>query len=105
MKIAISQHGHFALSRAAWLRFSPQPPPPYAELGVRLKPDNPLRFHPLLIAIIEAMGDEAAGPFCRLKVIEVPGGIEEYPRLAVGTYDDHGEFVYEKGRSWDRSWE
>jgi hypothetical protein len=53
------------------------------------------RDDPLLIEIVERMGPEAGGKYARLKVVEIPDGvdweIEEY---------DGNEWVSEVHRTW-----
>lgn len=53
------------------------------------------RKHPLIVGVVEALGDKASGPFAKLKVVEIPADseweIDEYDGL---------ETVREVGRTW-----
>jgi len=53
------------------------------------------RDDPLLIAVIEELGQEADGPHARLKIVEIPGGVE----WKIEEYDG-AEWVAEKHRTW-----
>ena len=53
------------------------------------------RDDPDLVAIVEEMGEKANGVCAKLKVVEIPDGIE----WEVDEYDGH-EQVSEKHRSW-----
>jgi hypothetical protein len=49
-----------------------------------------------LVHIVETLGpDNASGPFCRLKVVEIPDGVEW-----IINDDDGKEWVAEKHRTW-----
>lgn len=54
------------------------------------------RSHPLLIKVVEELGEEASSRFSELKVVEIPDGteytIEEYDGL---------EHIAEKHKTWD----
>jgi hypothetical protein len=53
------------------------------------------RTHPLIIRVVEELGDKANGPFAELKVVEIPDGIE----WEIDEYDGI-EHVAEKHRTW-----
>ena len=53
------------------------------------------RTDPLLIEIVEALGDEASGSHAKLKIVEVPEGVE----WTIQEYDGW-EWVAEKHRIW-----
>lgn len=53
------------------------------------------RAHPDLIAVIEALGDAASGSFSRLRVVEVPDGVD----YTIEEYDGN-EHIAEKHRTW-----
>ncbi len=53
------------------------------------------RTDPLLIQVVEELGDKASGDCSKLKVIEIPDGIE----YEIDDYDGQ-ESVHEKHRSW-----
>lgn len=53
------------------------------------------RDDPDLVAVVEQMGDEANDTFAKLKVVEIPDGIEWH----VSEYDGL-EWIDEKHRSW-----
>lgn len=56
---------------------------------------EPERNDPLLVRVVEEMGEAASGRFASLKVVEVPDGIE----WEIDEYDGM-EVVEEKHRSW-----
>lgn len=56
-------------------------------------PDN--RHDPLLTQVVEELGDAANGSFAKLKVIEIPDGIE----YIIDEYDGN-ESIHEQHRSW-----
>lgn len=53
------------------------------------------RTHPLLIQVVEELGNKASGPLSELKVVEVPDGID----WEISEYDGR-ESVEEVHRSW-----
>ena len=53
------------------------------------------RSHPDLIAVIEALGDEASGRFAEIKIVEIPDGIE----WEIDDYDGV-ETIHEIHQSW-----
>ena len=58
-------------------------------------PSEVLRDDADLVAIVEAMGANADGPYARLHVVEIPDGIE----WEIAEYDGL-EHVAEKHRTW-----
>jgi hypothetical protein len=57
---------------------------------------NKLRTHPLLIKVVEELGNEASGELSELKIIEIPDDIE----YEIEEYDGI-EWVSEKHRRWE----
>lgn len=53
------------------------------------------RQHPLLIRVVEELGEAANGPHAELKVVEVPDGVE----FEVEEYDGR-EWIAETHRTW-----
>lgn len=101
MKIAINKcYGGFGLSKAV-----------YAELGIKwdgygylknedlgITSDNYMAYRqdPRLIAAIEKVGeDEASGELAKVRVVEIPDGVE----WEIDEYDGV-ETIHEKHRSW-----
>jgi len=58
------------------------------------RPDN--RADPLLIQVIEELGKKADGALAKLKIVEIPDGIE----YEIEEYDGV-EWIAEKHRTWD----
>ena len=54
------------------------------------------RSNPALVKCVEALGDEASGSFAKLKVVEIPDGVE----WEINEYDGT-EWVAEKHRTWE----
>jgi len=54
------------------------------------------RTDPVLVEVVEQLGDLANGHYCKLKVVEVPDDVKWY----IHDYDGI-ESVYEKHRIWD----
>jgi hypothetical protein len=54
------------------------------------------RTDPILVEVVEQLGDLADGYYCKLKVVEVPDDVKWY----IHDYDGI-ESVYEKHRIWD----
>jgi hypothetical protein len=60
------------------------------------KPHNPEpRADPLLVRVVEELGEEANGSFAKLKVVEIPDGVD----YQIDDYDGV-ESIHEKHRSW-----
>ncbi len=53
------------------------------------------RTHPLLLRVVEELGDAANGPYAKLKIVDVPDGVEWHL-----DYYDGIESVEEVHRSW-----
>jgi len=93
-KIVINtDFGGFGLSRAAWTIWC---------LQKGWDPDDEnLHDHmierdcPILVKLVEEMGDKANGPYSRLKVVEIPADV--YWELA--DYDGQ-EWIAEQHRTW-----
>ncbi len=87
------QHGGFGLSRDAWVRYC-------VRRGWDPDDEN-LHDHMLdrddldLIAVVREMGDAANSRFAKLKIIEIPAGVE----WIIQEYDG-AEWVAEKHRTW-----
>ena len=85
-----NRHGGFGLSDKAVSRLR--------ELGAEIKncyDHNIKRDDPLLLQTFDEMGQEAAGGYCRLKVVEIPDDVE----WTIEEYDGL-EWVAEKHREW-----
>jgi hypothetical protein len=89
MKVVINQgYGGYGLSEEA-----------YVELGLRWD-DYGLAFeddraNPKLVVVVEKLGDKASGSCSKLKVVEIPDGVE----WEIEEYDGM-EWVSEKHRTW-----
>lgn len=57
--------------------------------------DDKNRSHPLLVQVVESLGDEASGRFGRLRIVEVPDGVD----FEIDDYDGQ-ESIHEIHRSW-----
>jgi len=53
------------------------------------------RHDPVLIAVVEALGEEANGD-CQLKVVDIPDGVD----YIIQSGDDGSEWIAEKHRTW-----
>ncbi len=53
------------------------------------------REHPLLVRVVEEMGEAANGPHAKLKVVEIPSDVE----YVIDEYDGY-ESIHEAHRSW-----
>jgi hypothetical protein len=90
MKIVINtRHGGFGLSKEALALFNERS-------GAVVTWDfNIKRNDPILVEIVEQLGEAADGDFAELKIIEIPDDvqwqIEEY---------DGAEWIAEKHRTW-----
>lgn len=99
IKIAINRcWGGFSLSREALHRLR--------ELGCKSAideidigekwPDSEIdRDNPLLVRVLEELGDKASGEFAALYIIEIPDGVD----WEINDYDGM-ESIHEKHRSW-----
>lgn len=91
MKIVINAcYGGFGLSKEALALFNERS-------GTVLTYDIQIkRNNPILVEIVEQLGEAADGRFAELKVVEIPDdvewGIEEY---------DGDEYIAEKHRTWN----
>jgi len=54
------------------------------------------RDDPILIKVVETLGEDGFGHFCQLKVVEVPDDVDWY----IDTRNGCGEVVTEKHRTW-----
>ena len=61
--------------------------------SVETRPEN--RHDPLLIQVIEDLGEDANGPCARIKIVEIPDNTD----YAIEEYDGM-ESIHEKHRSW-----
>lgn len=113
MKIVINkQFGGFRLSDKAIERLKElkyDPPEGYDTIEEDLIPVDDIfrqtrkywglmdipRDHPLLIQVVEELGNDASGPHATLKIVEIPDGVtwgvEEY---------DGTEWIRETSRTW-----
>jgi hypothetical protein len=53
------------------------------------------RGHPLLVRVVEELGDKASGQFAELVVVEIPDGVD----YEIDEYDGN-EHIAEKHRTW-----
>ena len=84
MKVVINKcYGGFGLSKEALAR--------YEELGGY----GFQRNDPILIQVIEELGEDANGDFAELKIVEIPDDVEWF----IEEYDGM-EWVAEKHRTW-----
>lgn len=94
MKIVINrQHGGFGLS--------PKATRLWAERKGREIPtglEEPERNDPDLVAVVEELGEAANGRFSKLRVVEIPDGVE----WQIEEYDGL-EWIAEKHRTWGDS--
>ena len=91
MKIVINAcYGGFGLSKEALALFNERSGT-VATYDIEIK-----RNDPILVEIVEQLGEAANGRFAELKVVEIPDdvvwGIEEY---------DGNEWIAEKHRTWN----
>lgn len=92
MKIAVNKcFGGFGLSHAALARYSELAGHSFDEYSS----DDASRADPILIAVIEELGDAANGEYAILDIVEIPDGIE----WTIEEYDGR-EWVAEKHRTW-----
>jgi hypothetical protein len=90
MKIAINAcYGGFGLSEKAFNLYKEK-----AQNGITYAGDID-RGDPILIEVIELLGDEADTRFSQLKIVEIPDGVEYH----IQEYDGY-EHVAEKHRIW-----
>lgn len=93
-------HGGFGLSREATDRYCAEKninPGKWMSFGYYSKfyAGQLLRDDPLLIKIVEEMGEEADGSMSKLKIVEIPDDIE----WSIHEYDG-SEWVAEAHRTW-----
>lgn len=55
------------------------------------------RSDPILIKVVEELGEKAASEFTTLKIVDIPDGVE----YIVCAADDGTEWVAEKHRTWE----
>lgn len=90
MKIVINScYGGFGLSPAAEALYE-------TESGNDISPWDIPRNDPILVSMVENMGEEVDGAFAQLKVVEIPDEVE----WQIEEYDGL-EWVAEKHRTWD----
>jgi hypothetical protein len=110
--VICDEHGGFSLSRAAFIKLRelgnehalaepdigemwPDGSGPRKSYGVEGFGRDIPRTDPGLVAVVEELGQDAAGSLCHLRVVEIPNdvewNIEEYDGL---------EWVAEKHRTW-----
>lgn len=65
----------------------------YDKISLDSRPEK--RDDPLLVQVIEELGEEANGKFAKLKVVTIPGNVE----WEISEYDGY-EKIEEKHRSW-----
>lgn len=90
MKIVINtRHGGFGLSKEALALFNER------SGAVATYDFNIKRNDPILVEIVEQLGEAADGDFAELKVIEIPDDVQ----WTVEEYDG-AEWIAEKHRTW-----
>ena len=94
MKIVINKcYGGFSLSPAGMKRFR-ELSGKLAEYGEAAR--RSIRNDPLLVQVVEELGEAANGSFADLKVVEIPDGVE----WTVEEYDGL-EWIAEVHRTWN----
>ena len=92
IKVVINAcHGGFGLSDEALERYVKETNGEAGEYECEIPRD-----HPVLVRIVEEMGDAANGRFSELKVVEIPDDVNWY----VEEYDGM-EWVAERHRTWN----
>jgi len=85
------------LGRDYFSAFSVPDPDPkvaaYMDNHLSSRPDD--RTDPLLIQVVEEIKERADGPYAKLKIVEIPEGVD----WEIDEYDG-SESVHEKHRSW-----
>lgn len=54
------------------------------------------RSDPVLVRIVEELGSRANSPYSKLKIVEIPDGVE----FTIEEADDGREWIAEKHRTW-----
>lgn len=91
MKIVINTcHGGFGLSKEALALYNER-------AGTAIKYEDDIkRNDPILIQIVEELGEAANGSYARLKAVEIPDDVE----WTIKEYDGD-EWIAEKHRTWN----
>jgi hypothetical protein len=91
MKIVINTcHGGFGLSKEALAFYNER-------AGTAIKYEDDIkRNDPILIQIVEELGEAANGSYARLKAVEIPDDVE----WTIKEYDGD-EWIAEKHRTWN----
>ena len=91
MKVVINKcfGGWYGLSKEAYKFLNI----PWDGYGYKFIED---RSNLALVKCVEALGEDASGSFAKLKVVEIPDGVE----WEIGEYDGL-EYVAEKHRIWE----
>jgi hypothetical protein len=91
MKIVINDcHGAFGLSKTALALFNERAG------AIIANEDDIKRNNPILVEIVEQLGEAANGEFAELKVVEIPDDAE----WTIQEYDGD-EWIAEKHRTWN----
>lgn len=79
-----------------WSAFSTDKPTVenYDEYSLHSRKEN--RADPLLIQLVEELGQEANGTYCKLKVVEIPDGVN----YQISEFDGQ-EWIAEAHRTWE----
>jgi hypothetical protein len=89
MKIVINRcYGGFGLSEVALTRYKNESGRDVPYYGIP-------RDDPILVSIVEELGEDAWGQFAKLKVVDIPDDVEWH----IGEYDGI-EWVAENHRTW-----
>lgn len=92
MKVVINIcYGGFGLSKKAleWLKTNG------LDMNLYDRYDDSLRSNPLLVKCVEELGKKANGEFAKLRVVEIPDGVQ----YVIEEYDGV-EHIAEKHRTW-----
>ena len=91
-KIVINAcHGGFGLSETAELKYLELSGRPVAQMRWDIE-----RNDPYLVQVVEHLGTAASGPYARLKIVQIPDGVE----WTIHEYDG-SEWVAEAHRTWN----
>ena len=91
MKIVINDcHGAFGLSKTALALFNERAG------AIIANEDDIKRNNPILVEIVEQLGEAANGEFAELKVVKIPDDVQ----WQIQEYDGD-EWIAEKHRTWN----
>lgn len=64
--------------------------------SILFEPENLERHDPLLVQVVEELGEKANGKYSRLKIVEIPDGVD----YVITSTDGSWEIIREKHRIW-----